>query len=175
VRVEVELTRADYDQAGLAEGVSARDRWKPWRVGGVTLMTAAVFLLLAPCGVPKVASAALLVVGLLLVSFAVIGPDRAMQRGWAAYSQILGRATWDFTDDAATLILPGGVAPHPWDSFKRFAESGDVFLLYHDDSVYIIPKRALGSPDAVREFRRLLQERVQPQLKAFPVIPANRS
>jgi hypothetical protein len=97
-----------------------------------------------------------------------------MQRGWIAYSQALGRATWEFTEDAASLILPAGVAPHPWDYFKKFAERGDVFLLYHNDGAYIIPKRALGSPDAVRAFRRLLQEKVQPPLKAFPVIPTNR-
>jgi hypothetical protein len=174
VRVEVELTRDDYYEAGFAAGESARDAWKPLRVGGVAAMTAAVFLLLAPCGVPKAASAALLLVGLLLVSFAVIGPDRALHRGWLAYSEALGRATWEFTEDAATLITSAGDSQHPWDYFERFVEHGNIFLLYHGDGVYIIPKRALGSPDVVREFRRLLQEKVHPPLRAFPVIPANR-
>ena len=72
-----------------------------------------------------------------------------------------GEHTLTFSEEGVTASNAGGSQRFPWDHWRRWRRTGDLYLLRGAGSVFtFVPSRALGSPEAEGEFRELLSRRV---------------
>jgi hypothetical protein len=117
----------------------------------------------------------LIIPGLLMVGyiwFLLRSRSEAARRVWDNEPSLQLRRTLDA--DRSRVIIDNGQTriERKWNSFRRFIESPNLFLLYTSDYAFdIVPKRAFASPAQVDEFRRLLEQQIQPPTGGFPVQP----
>ncbi|KAA3643040.1 MAG: YcxB family protein [Chloroflexi bacterium] len=87
-------------------------------------------------------------------------PNRA-KRIFKQQKELQAPIEMEFTESAFSAVNEFGASSHPWNTFTRWLENKDVFLLYHSDTLYsIIPKRMLTTEqsDLVRQY---LKENIQ--------------
>ncbi len=72
-----------------------------------------------------------------------------------------GEHTLSFSEEGVTAANAGGSQRFPWNHWRLWRRTGDLYLLRGTGSVFtFIPSRALGSPQTESEFRELLSRRV---------------
>jgi hypothetical protein len=83
----------------------------------------------------------------------------------------------EFTDAGVTFSQPSTSTSWAWGAFAELVESNRVFALrIKGDKRHflLIPKRAVPA-DELEPFRSLVQARTELEVKAFPVLPAERN
>jgi YcxB-like protein len=72
-----------------------------------------------------------------------------------------GEQTVSFSDEGVTAANAGGSQRFPWEHWRLWRRTGDLYLLRGAGSIFtFIPARAFGSPDTESEFCELLARRV---------------
>jgi ABC-type multidrug transport system fused ATPase/permease subunit len=81
--------------------------------------------------------------------------------------------TAEITDAQLTIRETDAYSEMQWMHFIRCIETPSTFLLFVVPRMaHILPKRAFGSDDAIREFRAFAQAHIGNQPIGFPVLPA---
>jgi len=114
--------------------------------------------------------AGMLAVGLATGRAVWLGVAAAELLAWAGLIALIprmglrstgGEQTLSFSEEGVTASNAGGSQRFPWDHWRVWRRTGDLYLLRGAGNVFtFIPSRALGSADAEREFREMLQRRV---------------
>jgi hypothetical protein len=72
-----------------------------------------------------------------------------------------GEHTLSFSEEGVTASNAGGSQRFPWDHWRGWRRTGDLYLLRGAGSVFtFIPSRSLGSAETETEFRELLARHV---------------
>ena len=135
-------------------------RLLPW-VGASVLVIQVIYLVVEPHR-----DIGFVVIG-FLVGFYLLYCGLALPRYFRRAYQKDHRFKHDFTaeisDQGIHIVTPFSDGQLKWNSFVRFLESNDIFMLFIAQWNFIIfPKRAFA-PGETDEFRALLQRNVTPQ------------
>lgn len=80
--------------------------------------------------------------------------------------------TLRFSEDGVTAANAGGSQRFPWNHWRRWQRTGDLYLLRGAGSIFtFVPGRAFATPDAESEFRELLGRHLAGRRSGGRVVP----
>jgi hypothetical protein len=98
---------------------------------------------------------------ILAFFFSPFGRRLVLYWRWRQQPILHRELRYDINDDAVAITTDTSSSEMKWETFDRFAESKNLFLLFVGKFVfYMIPKRAFADASEVSEFRRLASTRV---------------
>lgn len=169
MRLEFEITEDEYRDACSATRSSRPDWYKPLRIAGVIGAGVGFALLFASDPHHWLAPTFLVLLGLFLPIYPLLGRRNVIDEGWKAYST-LGPVIWEFSVEGVHFESALSTAQYSWYAFKSFSETTRVFLLYRSPHMpHVISKRAFADAGQESEFRALLQTMLTRTEGAFPV------
>ena len=114
----------------------------------------------------------LIALGLFNIVYAIVRWDQGLHLAWAYFERAILPTTWTFSPGGVRVVTAHGDCDFRWEGFERFVETRRLFLLYRRSGpVWIIPKRALAEDSGRAALQKMLQERLTPHVRAFPVVP----
>lgn len=164
VNLEYRLTNQDYQEAYKANYQSQRiGYWLLWLVAGLLVLVGCLYVV-APRGDRPIS--------LLLGTLSIIGgialiPEvyhRLFFSGlWRSHPVLREPIFLEITEDWLVYHSDSIQAQIKWHVYTHFLETPNLFLIYPNPHLYgVLPKRALGHPDQISEFRQFLRQKVRP-------------
>jgi hypothetical protein len=106
-----------------------------------------------------------------LFIFFVVLVRRINRQRWKQQPGLARPRVFEF--NAETVMTSDGISTgiYRWEAFYRCVETIDLFMLYPSGITFImVPKRAFPSPEALENFRQLIQEWADGRSVGFAVI-----
>lgn len=159
---EYRLTNQDYQEAYKANYQSQRmSYWLLWLVAGLLLFVGFLYAI-APRGDRQVS--------LMLGTLSIVGgigliPEvyhRLFFSGlWRSHPVLREQIFIEITEDWLVYHSDSIQAKIRWHVYTHFLETPNLFLIYPNHQLYgVLPKRALGHPERISEFRKFLRQKV---------------
>ena len=80
---------------------------------------------------------------------------------WKGQPTLQGLMIYEITEDEVTVITKNSKSEIGWETFTKFKESKNLFMLYSGRQLFhLIPKRAFRDESEETAFRKLAQEKV---------------
>ena len=160
---EYRLTNQDYQEAYTANYRSQRiGYWLLWLVAGLLLLVGCLYVV-APRGDAPTS----LLLGLVSIGSGIcLIPEvyhRLFFAGlWRSHPVAREPVLIEITEECLVYHSDSVRAQIKWHVYTHFVETPNLFLIYPNHHLYgVLPKRALGDPTQISEFRQFLQQKVR--------------
>jgi YcxB-like protein len=163
VNFEYRLTNQDYQEAYKANYQSQRiGYWLLWLVAGLLFVVGCLYVV-APRGDLQIS----VLLGILSIGLGIcLIPEvyhRLFFSGlWRSHPVLREPISIEITEEWLVYHSDSIQAQIKWHVYTHFLETPNLFLIYPNHHLYgVLPKRALGNPDRILEFRHFLQQKVR--------------
>ncbi|MGB3239022.1 MAG: YcxB family protein [Geitlerinemataceae cyanobacterium] len=164
MNLEYRLTNQDYQEAYRANYQSQRiGYWLLWLVAGFLMLVGCLYVV-APRGDRPIS----LFLGTLSIALGIGSIPEVYHRLffsglWRSHPVVREPVSIEITEDWLVYHSESIQAQIQWHVYTHFLETPNLFLIYPNHHLYgVLPKRALGHPDRILEFRQFLRHKVRP-------------
>jgi hypothetical protein len=110
---------------------------------------------------------------LILAAIMTAASRRGIKNGWLRQTQLQLPQLLTLTEDSVTVQNSNVHSIYQWHAFNQCRDTAALFMLYISGlSFFMIPKRALESPEQIDAFRAFIHSHILPPSSGFPVLPA---
>ncbi len=114
-----------------------------------------------------------LLLGIFLWLFTAYSQGRRIRNAWEGNPSLQLHTTFEADESGIKFNDTQTQAAQQWSTVRRIVETPNLFCLYlSKTSARMIPKRAFSSPEAVDEFRNLLERHLIVPTGGFPIVTA---